>query len=113
MQTPKRWLALLVSALALTIAAGGCERPPTRGQAATRAPDVAYEPTPHDVVAGGETLINYTFVMSGQERAEKFSLHFNAHPSVRVTDFRNIARAFRSRAHSYLSFTFDSINGIA
>ena len=51
MQSPKRWLALLVSALAITIAAGGCERPPTRGQAATRAPDVAYEPTPHDVVA--------------------------------------------------------------
>ena len=52
MQISKRWLALLVSAFAIAAAAGGCERLPAPGQQpATRAPDVGYEPTPHDVVA--------------------------------------------------------------
>ncbi|MGH8631294.1 MAG: methyltransferase domain-containing protein [Burkholderiales bacterium] len=50
MQTSKRWLALIVSAFAIAAAAGGCERPPAPGQATTRAPDVGYEPTPHNVV---------------------------------------------------------------
>jgi len=51
MQTPKRWLALLVSALTIAAAAGGCERASAPEQTATRAPDVRYEPTPHDIVA--------------------------------------------------------------
>jgi len=51
MQTSKRWLALLVGAFAIAATAGGFERPLAAGQAATRAPDVAYEPTPHNVVA--------------------------------------------------------------
>ncbi len=51
MQTSKRCLALLVSVFAIAAAAGGCERPSAPGQAATRAPDVRYEPTPHNVVA--------------------------------------------------------------
>jgi SAM-dependent methyltransferase len=48
--TSMRWLAVLVSAIAIA-AAGGCERSPPPGQAALRAPDVPYEPTPHSVVA--------------------------------------------------------------
>ena len=48
--TSKRWLVVLVSAIAIA-AAGGCEQAPATGQAALRAPDVAYEPTPHSVVA--------------------------------------------------------------
>ncbi len=48
--TSKRWLAVLVSAIAIA-AAGGCEQSPAPGQEALRAPDVAYEPTPHAVVA--------------------------------------------------------------
>ncbi len=51
MQTPKRWLALLVSALTIAAAAGGCERASAPEQTATRAPDVRYEPTSHDIVA--------------------------------------------------------------
>jgi precorrin-6B methylase 2 len=51
MPTSKRWLVLLVSAFAIAAAAGGCERPLAAGQATTRAPDVLYEPTPHNVVA--------------------------------------------------------------
>lgn len=50
-QTPKRRLALLVAAFAIAAAAGGFARALAPGQAATRAPDVAYEPTPHNVVA--------------------------------------------------------------
>lgn len=46
----KRWLAIVVSAIAIA-AAGGCEQSPATGQAALRAPDVVYEPTPHSVVA--------------------------------------------------------------
>lgn len=49
--TPKRWLTILVSAFAIAAAAGGCERARAPDQGATRAPDVAYEPTPHHVVA--------------------------------------------------------------
>jgi SAM-dependent methyltransferase len=48
--TSKRWLAVLVSAIAVA-AASGCDRSPAPGQAALRAPDVAYEPTPYSVVA--------------------------------------------------------------
>ena len=48
--TSKRWLAVLVSAIAIA-AAGGCEQAPAPGQEALRAPDVPYEPTPHAVVA--------------------------------------------------------------
>jgi len=51
MQTSKLRLALLLSAFAIAAAAGGFEPPLAAGQAATRAPDVAYEPTPHNVVA--------------------------------------------------------------
>jgi len=51
MQTSQRWLAVLVSAFAIAAAAGGCEGPPASGQAATRAPDVSYDPTPHGVVS--------------------------------------------------------------
>jgi len=47
---PKRWLAMMVSAVAIA-AAGGCEQSPATGQVALRAPDVVYEPTPHSVVA--------------------------------------------------------------
>lgn len=46
----KRRLAVLVSALAIAAAAAGCEQAPATGQAALRAPDVVYEPTPHSVV---------------------------------------------------------------
>ena len=56
MQTLKRSLAIVVSAFAIAAAAGGCERPAMPGQAATRAPDVPYEPTPHHVVAEMLTL---------------------------------------------------------
>jgi len=45
----KRWLAVLVGAIAIA-AASGCEQSPASGQAAFRAPDVPYEPTPHPVV---------------------------------------------------------------
>ena len=48
--TSKRWLAILVSALAIA-AASGCEQAPATGHAALRAPDVPYDPTPHQVVA--------------------------------------------------------------
>jgi SAM-dependent methyltransferase len=51
MLTSQRWLALLVGALALAAAVGGCDRSTPVGQAATRPPDVRYEPTPHHVVA--------------------------------------------------------------
>ncbi len=47
--TSKRWLVVLVSAIAIA-AANGCEQPPAPEQAALRAPDVPYEPTPHSVV---------------------------------------------------------------
>ena len=47
--TSKRWLAVLVSAIAIA-AASGCEQSPATGQAALRAPDVPYDPTPHHVV---------------------------------------------------------------
>jgi len=46
----KRWLAVLASAIAIAAAVGGCEQSPASGQAALRAPDVVYEPTPHAVV---------------------------------------------------------------
>lgn len=49
--TSKRWLAVLVSALAIAAAAGGCERARAPDQGASRAPDVEFEPTPHSVVA--------------------------------------------------------------
>ena len=45
----KRWLAILASAVAIA-ATSGCERSPATGQAALRAPDVVFEPTPHSVV---------------------------------------------------------------
>lgn len=45
-----RWLAVLVSAVAIA-AASGCEQSPASGHAALRAPDVVFEPTPHSVVA--------------------------------------------------------------
>ena len=48
--TSKRWLAIAASAFAIAAAAAGCEQAPATGQAASRAPDVAYEPTPHHVV---------------------------------------------------------------
>ena len=41
-----RWLALVVAAFA--ISAAGCDQP---APAATRAPDVPYDPTPHHIVA--------------------------------------------------------------
>ena len=44
-----RWLAILVSAVAIS-AAGGCQQAPATGLTASRAPDVPYEPTPHPVV---------------------------------------------------------------
>jgi len=47
--TLKRWLAVLAGAAAIA-AASGCDRSPATGQAALRAPDVVYEPTPHFVV---------------------------------------------------------------
>ena len=47
----KRWLAVLASAIAIAATVGGCEQAPATGQAALRAPDVRYEPTPHPVVA--------------------------------------------------------------
>lgn len=47
---PKRWLAVLVSVIAIA-ATSGCEQSPAAGQAALRAPDVVFEPTPHSVVA--------------------------------------------------------------
>lgn len=46
----KRWLAVLVSAIAFA-AASGCEQSLAPEQAALRAPDVVFEPTPHSVVA--------------------------------------------------------------
>jgi SAM-dependent methyltransferase len=46
---PKRWLAILVGALAIC-AAAGCEQVPAPGRTATRAPDVPFEPTPEHVV---------------------------------------------------------------
>lgn len=45
-----RWLAVLVSAVAIA-AASGCEQSPASGHAALRAPDVVFDPTPHSVVA--------------------------------------------------------------
>lgn len=48
--TSKHWLAVFASAIAIA-AAGGCEQSPSPGQAALRAPDVVFEPTPHAVVA--------------------------------------------------------------
>lgn len=45
-----RWLAVLVSAVAIA-AASGCEQSLAPEQAALRAPDVVFEPTPHSVVA--------------------------------------------------------------
>lgn len=45
--TARRWLALVVAALAIGVA--GCEQRAAPG--AARAPDVAYDPTPHHVVA--------------------------------------------------------------
>lgn len=51
MQTSQRWLALLVGAFAIAAAAGAHGQAPAPGLAATRAPDVRYDPTPHDVVA--------------------------------------------------------------
>jgi SAM-dependent methyltransferase len=53
--TSKRWLAVLVSAIAIAAAAGGAQSP-APGPAALRAPDVRYEPTPHLVVAEMLTL---------------------------------------------------------
>lgn len=47
---PKRWLAVLVSAVAIA-AASGCDQSPAPGRVALRAPDVVFEPTPHSVVA--------------------------------------------------------------
>lgn len=47
--TSLRWLAVLVGAIAVA-AATGCEPSLAPGQAALRAPDVPYEPTPHAVV---------------------------------------------------------------
>jgi precorrin-6B methylase 2 len=47
----KHWVAVVACAVAIAVAAGGCERPAAPGQLATRAPDVPYEPTPHHVVA--------------------------------------------------------------
>ena len=49
--TLKRWLAVLASASAIAATIGGCEQAPATGQAALRAPDVRYEPTPQPVVA--------------------------------------------------------------
>lgn len=49
--TSKRWLAILVGALAIAAGAGGCEQAPAPGRTASRAPDVPFEPTPHHVVA--------------------------------------------------------------
>ena len=45
----KRWLAVIVSGFA--IAAAGCEQWSAPSEPAARAPDVAYEPTPHHIVA--------------------------------------------------------------
>ena len=50
-RAPKRWVAVVACAVAIAVAAGGCERPAALAQLATRAPDVPYEPTPHHVVA--------------------------------------------------------------
>ena len=47
--TLNRGLAILASALAIA-AAAGCERAPATAPAASRAPDVRYEPSPHHVV---------------------------------------------------------------
>ena len=49
----KRWLAILISVLAISTG-GGCEQ--ATGQTASRAPDVPYEPTPHAVVTQMLTL---------------------------------------------------------
>lgn len=49
--TSKRWLAIIVSAIAFAAAASGCEQSRAPEQAALRAPDVRYEPTPHPIVA--------------------------------------------------------------
>jgi precorrin-6B methylase 2 len=46
---PKSALAILISALAIAIAGG--EPSPVAAQAPSRAPDVAYDPTPHHIVA--------------------------------------------------------------
>ncbi|MGH8430408.1 MAG: SAM-dependent methyltransferase, partial [Solimonas sp.] len=51
MQASKRWLALLLSTFAIAAAADDWKHALAPGQAATRAPDVRYEPTPHNVVA--------------------------------------------------------------
>lgn len=48
MRFPKHWLALI--AIAFAIAAAGCGRQSAPANAAARAPDVPYEPTPHPVV---------------------------------------------------------------
>jgi SAM-dependent methyltransferase len=49
MQTARRWLALLLAALAAAVAAG--TPLPALAQGTLRAPDVLFEPTPHHVVA--------------------------------------------------------------
>jgi SAM-dependent methyltransferase len=50
-QNARSRFALVLGALALAVAAACTEPPPALAQAALRAPDVLYEPTPHDVVA--------------------------------------------------------------
>ena len=50
MQSSKRWIALLVSALAIAAAAGGCDQASMPGEAPSRPPDVPFEPTPQHVV---------------------------------------------------------------
>lgn len=49
--TSKRWLAILASAFAIAAALAGCEQSVPAEKGALRAPDVRYEPTPHNVVA--------------------------------------------------------------
>lgn len=50
-QTSRRRVALFICAVAIAAASGGCEQRILAGQPLVRAPDVPYEPTPHDVVS--------------------------------------------------------------
>ena len=46
----KHWIVVVACVVAMAATVGGCARP-ALGQAATLVPDVAYEPTPHHIVA--------------------------------------------------------------